>query len=230
MSDRWLLVSDVAGDGSLELVLDAGLRADRERIAELRRVARASLRRTAPPIRVRAPRGAWGLALGLAAAACVMVAFPMTAPRPDEVALVDVARAVRMDTPGFVATREAGVLMAAFAQQGIGPTLAMVGDLSPLGMALEGGMVAPGAREGTIAFYRTPDGVLWQCHMYQELGRGGQPVAERTVRGVSLRAFQEGDMSWVVWEEVGLVCVLAAQVSPDAVLAAVAAKIEAAHG
>jgi hypothetical protein len=228
MSARWDLVGDVAGDG--RVAIDPALRGDYERIAELRAAARRALLRTAPPVRGRAARGAWGLALGLAAAACVMWALPAMAPQPDEVALVDVARAVGLGSPGVLATRDAAALADEMMRHGIGPTLSMVGDLSDLGMALEGGMVAPGPRAGTIVFYRTPDGVLWQCHMYQELGRGGQPVAERTVRGVSLRAFQDGEMSWVVWEEVGLVCVLAAQLPPEAVLAAVAAKIDATHG
>lgn len=234
---RWQLPSHVRGDLAsaataeidLAVATDAGLRADRERIAALRDVARSTLRRTAPSIPRRAsmPAGGWGLALGLAAAVCLFVGLPRSAPESDEVALVDVARTAGPQLPGFVATHDPGKLMGELMKEGIGPTLAMVADLSALGMQLEGGMVAPGARQGTIVFY-SKDGVLWQCHMYQELGRGGIPVAERSVRGVHMRAFREGDMSWVVWEENGLVCVLAAPVAPDAVLAALTAKIEAA--
>jgi hypothetical protein len=235
---RWQLPSHVAGDldSTVEvdaaLAADAGLRSERDRIAELRRVARTALRRKAPPIarRVSRPTGAWGALLGLAAAAAVLVALRAMAPVPDEVALVDVARAVGPQAPGFVATRDPGALMGALMQGGIGPNLAMVGDLKALGMELEGGMIAPGSRAGTIVFYRTPDGVLWQCHMYEELGRGGVPVEERVVRGVRMRAFTHGTMSWVVWEENGLVCVLAAEVAPEVALAALTAKIEASQG
>ena len=172
--------------------------------------------------------GAWGVALGFAAAAALVLVLRTTAPVPDEVALVDVARTASAQSPGFVATDDPGALMGQLMESGIGPNLAMVGDLSALGMELEGGMVAPGPRAGTIVFYRTPDGILWQCHMYEELGRGGLPVEERVVRGVRMRAFTQGKMSWVVWEENGLVCVLAAEVAPEMVLAALTKKIEAA--
>jgi len=235
---RWELPSHVRGDLSPSaraevdgaLTADAALRADREKIAALGEVAKQALRRTAPPIARRRDRSAWGAALGLAAAAALAFVLRASAPAPDEVALVDVASAVSPQSQGFVATHDAGALMGALMKGGIGPNLAMVGDLSGLGMELEGGMVAPGPRAGTIVFYRTPDGVLWQCHMYEDLGRGGIPVEERVVRGVRMRAFTRGTMSWVVWEENGLVCVLAAEVAPDAVLAALTKKIEASRG
>jgi hypothetical protein len=235
---RWHLPSHVRGDLPADLRAevdaalagDAALRADRERVAELDAVVKKALRRTAPPLARRRDRSAWGVALGFAAAAALVLVLRVSAPVPDDAALVDVASAVSPQSPGFVATHDAGALMGAFMKQGIGPNLAMVGDLSGLGMELEGGMVAPGPRAGTIVFYRTPDGVLWQCHMYEELGRGGIPVEERVVRGVQMRAFTRGTMSWVVWEENGLVCVLAAEVAPEQVLAALTKKIEAAHG
>ena len=232
---RWQLVSHVHGDlppalrAEVDAALagDAALRADRERIAELDAVARRALRRTAPSLARRRDRSAWGVALGFAAAAALVLVLRASAPVPDDAALVDVASAVSPQSPGFVATHDPGALMHAFMNAGIGPNLAMVGDLSGLGMALEGGMVAPGPRAGTIVFYRTHDGVLWQCHMYEELGRGGIPVEERVVRGVRMRAFTRGTMSWVVWEENGLVCALAAEVAPELVLAALTKKIEA---
>jgi hypothetical protein len=235
---RWQLPSHVRGDLSpparaevdAALAADPALRADREKIVALGAVARQALRRTAPSIARRTDRSAWGGALGLAAAAVLVFVLRASAPAPDEVALVDVASAVSPQSQGFVTTHDAGALMGALMKGGIGPNLAMVGDLSALGMELEGGMVAPGPRAGTIVFYRTPDGVLWQCHMYEDLGRGGIPVEERVVRGVRMRAFARGTMSWVVWEENGLVCVLAAEVAPDAVLAALTKKIEASHG
>jgi len=235
---RWQLPSHVRGDlspavrGEVDAALaaDASLRADRERILALDALAKQALRRTAPPMTRRRSTAAWGVALGFAAAAGLVLVLRASAPAPDEVALVDVASAVSPKSQGFVATHDAGALMGTFMKEGIGPNLAMVGDLSGLGMELEGGMVAPGPRAGTIVFYRTPDGVLWQCHMYEELGRGGIPVEERVVRGVRMRAFTRGAMSWVVWEENGLVCVLAAEVGPDAVLAALTKKIEASRG
>jgi hypothetical protein len=235
---RWQLPDHVRGDLSpavraevdAALAGDAGLRADRELIAELDALAKKALRRTAPVIARRRDRSAWGVALGVAAVAALALALRATAPAPDEVALVNVASAVSPQSPGFVATHDARALMGAFMKEGIGPNLAMVGDLSALGMELQGGMVAPGPRAGTIVFYRTPDGVLWQCHMYEELGRGGIPVEERVVRGVRMRAFTRGTMSWVVWEENGLVCVLAAEVGPEQVLAALTKKIEARRG
>jgi hypothetical protein len=235
---RWQLPSHVRGDLPADLRAevdralagDVGLRADRERIAVLDALAKRALRRQAPPMARRRERSAWGVALGFAAAAVLVLVLRASAPEPDEVALVDVASAVSPQSPGFVATHDPGALMGAFMKGGIGPNLAMVGDLSALGMELQGGMVAPGPRAGTIVFYRTPDGVLWQCHMYEELGRGGIPVEERVVRGVRMRAFTRGTMSWVVWEENGLVCVLAAEVAPDQVLAALTKKIEASRG
>jgi hypothetical protein len=235
---RWELPSHVRGDLSAgaraevdaALSGDPTLRADRDKIAALDRVAKQALRRTAPPMARRLDRSAWGVALGVAAAAALVLALRASAPAPDDVALVDVASAVSPQSPGFVATHEPGALMGALMQGGIGPNLAMVGDLSALGMELQGGMVAPGPRAGTIVFYRTPDGILWQCHMYEELGRGGLPVEDRVVRGVHMRAFTHGTMSWVVWEENGLVCVLAAEVAPEQVLAALTKKIEASRG
>ena len=235
---RWELPSHVRRDlppsvraeVDSALAADAALRADREKIVALREVAKAALRRTAPPMMRRRSPGAWGAALGLAAAAALAFVLRASAPVPDEVALVDVASAVSPQSQGFVATHDARALMGTLMHEGIGPNLAMVGDLSGLGMELEGGTVAPGPRAGTIVFYRTPDGILWQCHMYEELGRGGLPVEERVVRGVRMRAFTRGTMSWVVWEENGLVCVLAAEVTPDQVLAALTKKIEAARG
>jgi hypothetical protein len=235
---RWDLPSHVRGDLSpavraevdAALAADPALREDRERITELDQLAKRVLRRTAPSIARRRDRSAWGVALGVAAAAALALVLRASAPVPEEVALVEVASAVSPQSPGFVATHDPGALMGTFMKAGIGPNLAMVGDLSGLGMELEGGMVAPGPRAGTIVFYRTPDGVLWQCHMYEDLGRGGIPVEERVVRGVRMRAFARGTMSWVVWEENGLVCVLAAEVAPDQVLAALTKKIEATHG
>jgi hypothetical protein len=235
---RWQLPGHVRGDLSPSrraevesaLANDPALRADRERIAALDEVAKRALRRTAPGIARRRDRGAWGVALGVAAAAALALALRASAPAPDEIALLDVASAVSPQSPGFVATHDPGALMGTLMKGGIGPNLAMVGDLSALGMELEGGMVAPGPRAGTIVFYRTPDGVLWQCHMYEELGRGGIPVEERVVRGVRMRAFTHGTMSWVVWEENGLVCVLVAEVTPELVLAALTKKIEASRG
>jgi hypothetical protein len=233
---RWQLPDHVRGDlpeaaaFDAALASDPALRADRDKIAALGEVARNALRRTAPRIARRRSTGAWGVAVGFAAAAALVLALRASAPAPDEVALADLAGVVSPQSPGFVATRDAGALMGTLMKSGIGPNLAMVGDLSSLGMELQGGMVAPGARAGTIVFYRTPDGILWQCHMYEELGRGGIPVEERIVRGVRMRAFRHGSMSWVVWEENGLVCVLAAQVAPELVLAALTAKIEASRG
>ena len=235
---RWQLPSHVRGDLSADaraeldvaLAGDAALRADREKVVTLGEVARHALRRTAPAIARRRDRSAWGVGLGLAAAAALVLALRASAPVPDDVALVDVASAVSPQSQGFVATHDAGALMGALMKGGIGPNLAMVGDLSKLGMELEGGMIAPGPRAGTIVFYRTADGILWQCHMYEDLGRGGIPVEERVVRGVRMRAFTKGTMSWVVWEENGLVCVLAAEVAPEAVLAALTKKIEGSRG
>lgn len=232
---RWQLPSHVRGDlppsaraeVDAALASDPALRADRERIVALDQLAKRALLRRAPIMRRRST-DAWGVALGFAAAAALVLVLRTTAPVPDEVALVDVARTAYAQSPGFVATHDAGALMGQFMQDGIGPNLAMVGDLKALGMELEGGMVAPGPRAGTIVFYRTPDGILWQCHMYEELGRGGLPVEERVVRGVRMRAFTHDTMSWVVWEENGLVCVLAAEVAPEEVLAALTKKIEAA--
>ena len=235
---RWELPGHVRGDLSPDarvavdsaLASDPALRADRERIAELDALAKRVLRRTAPSIARRSDRSGWGVLLGLSAAAALLFVLRVSAPAPDEVALVNVASAVSPQSQGFVATHDAGALMGTLMQDGIGPNLAMVGDLSALGMELQGGMVAPGPRAGTIVFYRTPDGILWQCHMYEDLGRGGIPIEERVVRGVRMRAFTHGTMSWVVWEENGLVCVLAAEVAPELVLAALTKKIEAARG
>jgi hypothetical protein len=230
---RWLLPSLVSGDLRGEerttvqtaLGADAALRSDHDKVVALRAVARLALQRRAPAMARRRSRPAWELLAGVVAAAVLLVAVPRMWPPPEELALVDLASSVSESSPGFVATHDPGALMHAFQAAGIGPYLSMVGDLSALGMQLEGGMVAPGPKAGTIVFYRK-DGILWQCHMYEELERGGTPVAERVVEGVRLRAFQKGEMSWVVWEDGGLVCVLAAQTTPDAVLAAVAAKVE----
>ena len=235
---RWQLPSHVRGDLSpslraevdAALAGDTALRADRERIVELDVLAKRALRRRAPAIARRRDRSAWGVVLGFAAAAALVFVLRGSATAPDEVALVDVASAVSPQSKGFVATNDASALMSSLMNGGIGPNLAMVGDLRALGMELQGGMVAPGSRAGTIVFYRTPDGILWQCHMYEELGRGGIPVEERVVRGVRMRAFTHGTMSWVVWEENGLVCVLAAEVGPELVLAALTKKIEASRG
>jgi anti-sigma factor RsiW len=236
-------------DGRLDAVAGAELRAHlsgcaacRGQLEELRRLrARLSaIPGPAPPTALgekirqsldradRVPaRWRWAVGAGLAAAVTLVAwlawssrpAAPPSAAAGDYRALRDGQLALALETAD-VARMERF-----FAAQGV-RFETRVFDLAMMQYRLAGGRVHSLAGEPSALFaYRGPGGHLLLCEMYA--GRTSTlPAAEeeREHSGMRFQVFHRGEVTLVFWQEADVVCVLAGDGDPEAVVRLAYAK------
>lgn len=125
----------------------------------------------------------------------------------------------------FVAGQDPATLRRALIDAGALPGLAMVPDLSALGLQLVGAQVTTD-RPGVVIVYQR-DGIRYACQMYTGEAPADAPQAVRLVAGTLLRGFHEDGLSVVVWDAVGMVCLFSAPLPLDQLMAAVEQRMTA---
>ena len=173
-----------------------------------------------PPLR-------WAAAGALVVAAALvlfLVSRPTSASLPELVARDFVAQASGR-VPLEVTSRDPRVIEAFFARSGIGfPT--RVFDLGMMRYDLIGGRVhSLGGRVSALWVYRGADGQLLVCQMYQGTVAALPPADEtRKNNGITFLVHREGNITVVFWQEGDVVCVLASNAAPEAVIQLAYAK------
>jgi anti-sigma factor RsiW len=115
---------------------------------------------------------------------------------------------------------------ALFRRRGLGFRV-RVFDLAMMGYRVAGARVHEiSGRPSALFVYRAPGGELLLCQMYEgqvaELPAAG---AERRLHdGIEFRIFRRGALTLVFWQEGEVVCVLASDITPEAVVALAFAK------
>ncbi len=169
----------------------------------------------------------WAAAGALVFAAALvlfLVSRPTPASFPELVARDFVAYATGT-APLEVTSRDPRVIEAFFARNGIG-FATRVFDLGMMRYDLIGGRVHHlGNRESALWIYRGADGRLLMCQMYEgtvaELRRADET---RQNNGITFRVYREGNITVVFWQEGEVVCVLASDAAPEAVIQLAYAK------
>lgn len=131
---------------------------------------------------------------------------------------------VSQQVDGFIAETDPTALGMALMATEAGAYLGMVSDLSPLGLELVGGGLATGDRLGTVVVYTDGD-KRYVCQMYGRPAPTDPPDIVKQVGAHTLRAYQVGELSVVVWEEGGMVCLWSGQGTPEQMLAMVEEKM-----
>lgn len=176
-----------------------------------------------PPARIGAGRR-W---IGPAAAAAALLAIALVWLQPWRPSLVSSvqAQADRVDRSGLpgeaIRSGDIPTIERHLAERG-GPTLRVrVIDLAMMGWRPEGGAIVQLAgRPAALYSYRNEASERLFCQMFE--GRLDELPATadvRTHRGFQFKVFRQADLTLVFWQEGPLVCVLAARLPPDAVVA-----------
>jgi anti-sigma factor RsiW len=192
--------------------------------AALDDVDRSAASPSRPPRMVR--RLLWG-GLAAAAALVLVVAAPWRSPAADPVIEAQAAYvAIRGGTAGLTfRTGDAVALERFFAEAGSGQRVRVI-DLAMMGWSLEGGALRRlGTQPSALYAYRSAAGERLVCQMYP--GRlADLPAADgtRTENGFEFRVYSRGGVTLVFWQEGDLVCVLAADLPADEVVALAVAK------
>ena len=165
-----------------------------------------------------------GTLLIAAALAIVLVSRPPSVSVPGLVARDFVAYGSGR-IPIGVEARDPRAIEEFFARNGIGFTT-RVFDLGMMRYTLIGGSVhRVGSRLSALFAYRGPDDRLLVCQMYLGSVTELPPPDEiRENNGITFHVHREGNTTLVFWQEGDVVCVLASDASPDAVIQLAYAK------
>ena len=169
----------------------------------------------------------WAASAALVVAAALAFFFvsrPTSASLPKLVARDFVAYASGR-VPLEVTSRDPRVIEAFFARRGIG-FATRVFDLGMMRYDLIGGRVHRlGDRVSALWVYRGADGRLLLCQMYEGTVAELPPAHEtRKNNGITFRVHREGTTTVVFWQEGDVVCVLASDAAPEAVIQLAYAK------
>lgn len=181
------------------------------------------------PLAASTPSRAPWLSLALALAAALLLAVGWSQRSGSE--LIEVAHRDAPSTQsdaGFITESDPGRLSAALRDHGLTGTLAMVPDLRPMGIELVGGLASPDGRAGSALVYARGD-QRFVCQMFTTLEGAAVPTLTATVRGTLLRAYDAPDGAFVVWRELGMICIFSGPMPAADLLAMVMAK-HGAHG
>jgi anti-sigma factor RsiW len=99
-------------------------------------------------------------------------------------------------------------------------------DLGMMAYRLDGAAVRPvRGRPAALVAYRGPEGLSLLCRMYQgSLAELPEPAERRTNGGIAFHVYRDADVTLVFWEEGAVVCVLAGDGDPEAVVQLAFAK------
>jgi len=177
--------------------------------------------------RTSAPRwlGRAAVAAGLAAL-LVIVLFLLRRERSLPAAAArDFERVRSGELSVALSTESAGVLESYFVEQRL-PFRTRVFDLSMMGYHLEGGSVhALAGRQSALFVYRTADGRLLVCQMYEGTTNDLPHALEtRHHNGFEFRIYRRGSRTIVFWQEGPVTCVLVGDGTPDEVIQLAFAK------
>jgi len=204
-------------DSEAPMDLEARLR------AALDREDRSVPDQLAPPPRLPGRLLPWlAAAAALAAAVWIGGRFWMTTV-PDSVAGVFRAHssnALSLEVASSDAAELEGYLASVL------PFSTRVFDLGMMGFPLEGARVQRvGGRDGALIAYRAADGRVLLCLMYEgRVSELPEPIDRHTNDGIAFQLYRDGELTLVFWQEGAVVCVLAAEGDPDAVLQLAFAK------
>ena len=153
-----------------------------------------------------------------------LVSRPTSASLPELVARDFVAYASGR-VPLEVTSRDPRVIEAFFARSGIS-FATRVFDLGMMRYDLIGGRVHRlGDRVSALWVYRGVDGRLLVCQMYQGTVAALPPTDEtRKNNGITFLVHRDGNTTVVFWQEGDVVCVLASDAAPEAVIQLAYAK------
>ncbi|NOY25932.1 MAG: hypothetical protein GXP62_08685 [Oligoflexia bacterium] len=174
-----------------------------------------------------APLRPW-MALLAAAASLLLVVGAVTALHASQPALQGLpdqhALHVAADDPAFIAQTDPATLGQALVAGGVEPGLAMVPDLSALGLDLVGGQPVSG-RPGAVLVYQGQGGHRYVCQLYSGAPPTDPPDAVRHVAGTTLRGFQRGNLGVVVWQAYGMFCMFTGDGPVDQLLAMISKRV-----
>ncbi len=127
--------------------------------------------------------------------------------------------------PLEIRSAEVAALEAYFAEKRL-PFPMKVYDLAMMAYPLEGAAVRPvGGSAGALVAYRGPDGRILLCRMYEGRFAGlPAPSERRTNDGITFQVYRDSELTLVFWEEGAVMCVLAGEGDPEAVLGLAFAK------
>lgn len=184
--------------------------------------ALALLDRAAPP----EPLGAGRALLAVAAALLLVVlgAWRLGQHPPVDGLLAHHQAFATEQAPGFLAETDPHALASALMATRAGPYLGMVSDLSAMGLQVVGGGLTPGDRLGTAVVY-TDGERRYVCQMFGGVAPTDPPALVEQVGAHTLRVYQVGELSVVVWQEGGMVCLFSGERPPAELLAMVQAKL-----
>lgn len=167
---------------------------------------------------------ATGALVVAAALVLFLVSRPTPASLPELVARDFVAYASGR-VPLEVTSRDPRVIEAFFARNGIG-FATRVFDLGMMRYDLTGGRVHRlGDRVSALFAYRGADGRLLVCEMYEgTVAELPQADETRENNGITFRVHREGNTTVVFWQEGDVVCVLASDGTPEAIIQLAYAK------
>jgi len=112
----------------------------------------------------------------------------------------------------------------AFARAGVPDVARVVPDLSHIGLRAEAVYVIPGQPPGSASEYT--DGTHhYLCQMWGGVGMPPQALATRTAGDHELRGYRADGVSFVMWVEGGMLCVMSAAVPLDDLLALVEREV-----
>lgn len=165
-------------------------------------------------------------ALAWAAAAIGLVALSPTlysAGEPPLHGLVELhAQVAPADEASFIAETDARRLAVALVEAGVPMDLAMVADLSEMGLQLIGGQPATG-RLGALILYEK-DGVRYVCQVYRALP-AMSPLATQKVGASTVRSYQHGELGLVLFDGPGVMCVFSGLQPADRIMAMVVERL-----
>ena len=117
------------------------------------------------------------------------------------------------------------VLEAYFAGKSL-PFPMKVYDLGMMAYPLEGATVLPvSGRDGALVAYRGPEGLSLLCRMYEgSLADLPEPADRRTNEAITFHVYRDSGLTLVFWQEGGVICVLAGDGEPEAVVQLAFAK------
>jgi anti-sigma factor RsiW len=178
-------------------------------------------RRLRPPGRTVVPQWRkWaGAGALVAAAALVLLLLPLRrADLPDAVA-ADFAEYSNDRLALDLRNSDGEVIESLFAARGIG-FRTRVFDLRMMQYQLVGGRIHRlGDRPSALFAYRGPEGRDLVCQMYEgQLADLPRPNEVREHDGIRFQVYRVGGLTLVFWQEGNLVCVLASDAEPEAVI------------
>lgn len=175
----------------------------------------------------------WALVVGLACAALFALALLLphrSAELPefqdDLTHAVAVTNDLHLDRlEGWVAADSAGQLQQAFLDGGLTMPMAMVADLTGIGLEVVGGVAHA---NGTIVSYVNAQGDRIDCHMTGVLpvqATATEVLAAPTAGKPDLQVFDLHGASAVLWQDGDMICVLSTRGDVDALLAVARVKV-----